>query len=125
VGELEAWYREAKSVADFYVVYIREAHPTDGWQVQANVRQGVLVPTARSEEDRAQAASKCAKELKISIPVLIDNMNDEVERAYRGWPDRIYVVAKNGMIGFQGEPGPRGFRPLDAKAALSKMTAGP
>ena len=32
----------------FYVVYIQEAHPTDLWQMQSNVRDGIANATERS-----------------------------------------------------------------------------
>jgi hypothetical protein len=102
-------------------VYIREAHPTDGWQVPQNERQGVLVATAKTQKDRAEAAGKCAKGLNLSLPMLIDNMNDEVERQYAGWPDRIYVIDASGKIAYKGDPGPRGFRPEEAKTALDRL----
>ncbi|KAA0240255.1 MAG: hypothetical protein EDM74_01475, partial [Armatimonadetes bacterium] len=40
---MEKWYQATKTQADFYIVYIREAHPEDGRQVQANRRDGVIV----------------------------------------------------------------------------------
>ena len=30
--------------ADFYTIYIREAHPVDGWRMESNDRAGVAVP---------------------------------------------------------------------------------
>jgi hypothetical protein len=107
-----------KAKADFFVVYIREAHPTDGWQVPQNRRQGVLVPTAKSEKDRNDAAHKCSLGLNLSLPMLIDGMDDAVERAYAGWPDRIYVIGKDGRIAYKGAPGPAGFKPEEGKRAL-------
>ena len=35
---------------EFLLVYIREAHPTDGWQVPRNENEGVLIESAKSEE---------------------------------------------------------------------------
>lgn len=103
------------------MVYIREAHPTDGWQVPANQRQGVLVPTAKTEGDRKDAAKQCMIGLNISLPMLIDGIDDAVERAYSGWPDRIYIVGVDGKVFYKGAPGPAGFKPEDAKRALSSI----
>jgi hypothetical protein len=114
-------YAKYKDKADFRVVYIREAHPTDGWQAPANVRDGVLVKNHTSEGERAKAARACATGLKLSIPMLIDDMNDTVERAYQGWPDRIYIVGTDGKIAYKGARGPAGFRPNEAEAALKKL----
>ncbi len=105
------------------MVYVREAHPTDGWQVPANERVGALVKTHTSFDDRTEAAETCSEELKISIPIIVDGMDDKVEKAYAGWPDRLYVVGVDGKIAFAGGPGPRGFQPSLAKAALAKLIA--
>ena len=43
MGALNDLYEKYRDRVEFFVVYIREAHPTDGWQVPANVRAGILV----------------------------------------------------------------------------------
>ena len=63
----------------------------------------------------------CAEGLKISIPIVIDNMDDKVEQAYAGWPDRIYIIGTDGKVVFRGRPGPAGFRPDEAEAALKEL----
>lgn len=107
--------------ADFKVVYVREAHPSDGWQVPQNERQGVIFKAPKTASEREEVASACAAKLKISIPILVDGMDDKVESAYAGWPDRIYIVGTNGKIAFRGRPGPAGFRPDEAEAALARI----
>lgn len=114
-------YAKYKEEADFLVVYIREAHPEDGWQVRANERDGVIIKSHKSEEERIEAASACAVGLKLSMPILIDDMNDTVEKAYQGWPDRIYIVGKDGKIAYKGARGPAGFKPKEAEEALKKL----
>ena len=107
--------------ADFKVVYVREAHPSDGWQVPQNERQGVIYKNPTTGEARETIASECAVNLKISIPIVVDRMDDKVEHAYGGWPDRIYIVGSDGKVAFQGRPGPAGFRPDEAEAALKRV----
>lgn len=119
--ELEQLFKRFKDRVDFRVVYIREAHPTDGWQVPQNRKDGVLVATAKTTDDRARAASVCTLGLKISIPVVIDGLDDKVEKAYAGWPDRIYIVDKAGKIAYKGAPGPGGFRPREAERSLIEI----
>jgi hypothetical protein len=81
----------------------------------------VIISTHQTLEDREKAAESCSLELKISIPIIIDNMKDEVEKACAGWPDRIYIVDKKGKIAYAGGPGPRGFKPKEAEKALGKL----
>jgi hypothetical protein len=64
------------------------------------------------------------KDLKLSIPCLIDDVKNTAQRAYAGWPDRFYVIDREGKVAFRGAPGPRGFKPAEAEAALSKLFPG-
>ena len=61
----------------------------------------------------------------MTVPILVDTIDDQVEQAYAGWPDRIYVIGKDSKIVFKGDPGPRGFQPSikEAAAILAKLPA--
>lgn len=61
------------------------------------------------------------KDLKLTIPCLVDDMNNTAQKAYAGWPDRLYVVGKDGKVAFKGDLGPKGFKPAEAEAALKKL----
>ncbi len=102
---------------------MREAHPDDGRQVPKNKRDGVVYDAPTSFEERKRIARQCETGLALKIPILIDKMDDAVERAYAGWPDRIYVVGRDGKIAFRGGPGPGQFKPAEAKAALDALLA--
>ncbi len=57
----------------------------------------------------------------MSIPCLVDDLQNTAQKAYAGWPDRLYVIDKDGTVAYRGEPGPRGFKPDDAEAALKSL----
>ena len=99
-------------------MYILEAHPTDIWQMQSNVRDGVLFHSPRDEAERATVAGACVRKLGIKFPALIDNFDNRVETAYTGWPDRLYLIAPGGRVLYKSKPGPFGFHPQDLEAAL-------
>lgn len=124
MSTLNRWFEQDKDKADFRVVYIAEAHPTDGRQVPKNVRDRVLVATHRALEDRLMAATKLRDDLGIRIPIAVDGLDDAISRAFSAWPDRIFVIDKNLKISYRGAPGPAGFRPDEAKEALRKLTDG-
>ena len=105
----------------FYVVYITEAHPTDLWQMQANVRDGVLFPAAHTEEERTQTASACVRKLGIRIPALVDRASNRTEQDYSGWPDRLYLIGRDGKVKFKSAPGPFGFVPQNLEQALETI----
>ncbi len=116
-------YEEYKDRVSFYVVYIQEAHASDVWQMPSNVRQRVVFRLPKSFDERNGIASSCVRNLGIKIPALIDNMDDSTERAYTGWPDRIYLVDRNGRVVFKTTPGPFGFDPMQLRTQLQRITA--
>lgn len=87
----------------------------------ANEREGIRVNQPRTYEERVKVAGKCLEDLKLSIPCLVDDMQNTAQRAYAGWPDRLYVIDKEGKVAYRGGPGPGGFRPQEAEEALKKL----
>jgi hypothetical protein len=122
---LEAVYQQYKEKAAIFVVYTREAYPSDGRKSEANVRGGIDVKEPVKPEEREQVAATCTKELDLSIPCLVDGMDNAVELAYAGWPARLYVIDVEGKIAFKGKPGPGGFKPYEAEAALRALLGTP
>ena len=105
------------------MVYIEEAHPTDLWEMPSNIREGVLFASPRTDSERNQTASACVRKLGIRIPALRDGVANGTERAYTGWPDRLYLIARGGRVVFKSAPGPFGFEPGALAHALEKATA--
>src|SRR5262249_42783420 len=107
-----------KARVEFLLVYIREAHPIDGWQTQANVKAGIAIAKAKTFEEKQSCAGACVRNLGIKFTTVVDKMDAAAELNYVGWPDRMYVVGKNGLIAWKGEPGPAGFKPPLLEAAI-------
>jgi len=118
---LNALHRDYRDRAAFYVVYIQEAHPVDSWQLEVNVKDDALVATTNTEAERISAAGMCMRKLGIELPAVVDGPDDRVERAYAGWPDRLYVIDRDGRIAHKSAAGPFGFKPEDVEAALKRM----
>ena len=116
-------YDEYRDKVAFHIVYILEAHAADVWQMASNVRQNVIFKTPRSEEERGEVADACVRKLNIKIPAVLDGFDNAVERAYTGWPDRLYVIDGDGRVAFKSAPGPFGFHPEDVQSALEKLVA--
>ncbi len=113
-------YHQYKDRAAFYVVYIEEAHASDGWQLPVNEKQKVIYANPTTSAEREAVAGACIRGLKIEIPALIDNIDNATEKAYSAWPDRLYVIDKQGRIAFKSAPGPYGFRPKQMEEALQR-----
>lgn len=86
-----------------------------------NDREGIKVNQPRTYEERLKVAGECMKGMKLSIPCLVDDMQNTAQRAYAGWPDRFYVIDKEGKVAYRGGPGPGGFKPAEAEEALKKL----
>ena len=94
---------------DLVVVYVREAHPEDGWVVRMNREQDIKILDPTSDEERLAAATSCAIRLKIRMPVVVDEIDDKIASAYGALPDRLYLINKGGKVAYQGDQGPWGF----------------
>ena len=118
---LNRLYREYRDRVEFYVVYIQEAHPIDAWQVADNLKDDVLVATTMTADERYQVAGVCMTKLGIELPALIDGPDNLVERAYTAWPDRLYVIDRDGLIAHKSAAGPFGFKPAEVETALKRI----
>ena len=116
-------YRKYGDKVAMYVVYIREAHPSDGWQMRKNERDGVLFKQPKSLMERIKVASSCQAGLKIDMPIIVDKMDNKAEKDYAAWPDRLYVIDLEGKIAYKSGPGPRGFKPRVAEPVVKKLAA--
>lgn len=101
-------------------MYITEAHPSDVWQMESNLKDKVVFASPRDEEERASIAGSCVRKLGIKIPAVLDEFGNSTESAYTAWPDRLYVIDTQGRITFKSKPGPFGFKADELKAALEK-----
>jgi hypothetical protein len=116
-------YRQYRGRMAFLLVYIREAHPQDGWQVPANVSESVIFSAPKSLGERTSVATSCQAGLHLSLPMVIDGMDNAVEAAYASWPDRLYVIGADGKVAYRGAPGPGGFRPGEMRETLDRLLA--
>ena len=105
----------------FYAVYIVEAHPTDVWQMKSNINDNVLFANPKTDEERALVAGACVRKLGIKFPAVIDGIDNRTEAAYTGWPDRLYLIDRDGKVVFKSKPGPFGFKPDQLEAAIKKL----
>ena len=105
------------------MVYITEAHPSDVWQMQSNIKDQVVFASPKNEEERAFIAGACVRKLGIEMPAVLDEFGNSTERAYTGWPDRMYLIDAQGKVAFKTKPGPFGFKPDDLRAAITQTLA--
>lgn len=104
--------------AIFLAVYVREAHPSDGWLMESNTKVGVKVAQPQNFAERTSVAQQCFAKLKYSMPLLVDEIHDPVGNAYSGMPARLYVIDPDGKVAYKGGRGPFGFKSGEMEQAL-------
>jgi hypothetical protein len=117
-GNVEKVYRRYKDRAEFLMVYIREAHPIDGWHMASNDRYGVTLPQPKTFGERVEVAQTCRKTLGVGMPLLVDPLDDRVGAVYSGMPSRLYLIDRQGKIAYKSGRGPFGFKPGELEQAL-------
>lgn len=117
---LNKLYEQYRDKVEFLVVYITEAHPSDVWQMESNVKDKVVFASPHSEDERASVAGTCVRKLGIEIPALLDEYGNSTEQGYTAWPDRLYLIDGQDKVAYKSKAGPFGFKPDDLLAAMRK-----
>jgi hypothetical protein len=89
--------------------------------MQSNIKDSVVFASPRNEDERGLVANSCVRKLGIKFPAILDGFDNTTEKAYTGWPDRLYLIDKTGHVVYKSKPGPFGFKPNDLAAALAKL----
>lgn len=119
---LEALYRQRKEQVEFLRVYVREAHPSDAHApTGTNARAGILIKQPVTMDERCQVAMRCTTDLRIDTPMVVDGIDNRVGKAYGGWPDRLYLIDREGRVAYQGGPGPFAFNPRELEQSLQLL----
>lgn len=120
-GNIEKLYRRYQDRANFVMVYVREAHPTEGWRMESNDHVGVVVVQPKTYADRVAVARQCGKRLDLGFPMLVDTIDDAVGARYSGMPGRLYLIDRDGKIAFKSGRGPYHFKPAELEQSLVLM----
>lgn len=106
---------EFSELADFVLIYIAEAHPTDGWAIKGNIE----VADHRTLDERFEAAQRMLDLEPQSCPVFVDSLTDEASTAYGAIPERLFIV-QDGVIVYKGQQGPHGYKLREVEEWLQK-----
>ena len=118
---MEQLYSQYKDRVEFFVVYVQEAHPTDGWQVESNIEENILFRQHQNYDEREEAAQSCTIGLHISLPTLVEEMDNAIDEAYGAAPERLYLIGKNGRVVYHGGAGPHFFDLDELDEALQSL----
>lgn len=116
-------YQTYRDRAQFFIVYIAEAHALDEWQLASNEREGVCYRQPTNFEERLALARLVEGTLGLTIPTLVDGMDNTAGEIFAGWPERIYIIGADGRILYQGGPGPYEFKPQESVETLAQIVS--
>lgn len=117
-------YREFEDRVQFYCIYIREAHAVEEWQALGNIWEEIEIAQHETADERAEAAGVCVLKLDLEMPMLLDDMSNEVDRKYAALPERLFVLDPDGVVTYRSEMGPFGFKPEEWRLAIVDRLAG-
>ena len=100
-------------------MYVREAHPTDEWQMKSNLNDDVCYAQPKTLEQRVRIANDFIRRFHFPLPFGIDDMNNGADNAYAAWPERLYVIDENGHIAYRGGMGPFHYKPAELRGWLA------
>jgi Iodothyronine deiodinase len=115
-------YENHKDRMHFYCIYVKEAHPDDGWQVRVNLDSEIVYDQPSTIEQRAAIAEACQLDLRLKMPVLLGDIEDQTDLAYAARPVRLFVLDENGVIVHRSGIGPSHLDVDGALAAIEKIT---
>ena len=121
-------YAKYHNQVQFLLIYIREAHPIDGWWLGDETAQQRLkaagleavtdVYDPKTIEERRAVAGRCEEALQYGIRTYVDEIDDTVSKTYAAKPTRLYLVGLDGRVVYAGGLGPFGFEPAELGEAI-------
>ena len=115
---MENLYTAYKDKVQFFLVYTREVHPKS----QGGRRSGsVIIEQHDTLQDRMIAADKCMKGLKLTIPLLLDSMDNQFLKGYGGIPAGTTVIDIHGKVAYWNRGSPNGCKPDRAEETITRL----
>lgn len=114
-------YETYKDRMNFFCIYINEAHPDDGWQIKVNLDADIIHNQPTTIEERADIAEVCQLDLRLNMPVLLGDIENETDLSYAARPVRLFVLDEDGVIVHRSGVGPRDLDVEGTLAAIEKI----
>ena len=83
-----------------------------------NLSDGVIFEQPSTMDKREEVAESCGIHLELSIPMLIDEMSNQVDEAYAALPERLYLIDEEGRVAYRSAWGPMGFNTDEFEEAI-------
>lgn len=83
---MESLARKYSGKVDFYILYVREAHPGENY------------PAQKSFSDKTNRAKDLKRLENVGRTILIDSFEGSMHRDYGDRPNSVYVIGRDGII---------------------------
>jgi len=88
---MESLARQYSGSVDFYILYVREAHP------------GQNYPAHRSFSDKLNYANDLQRAENVGRTILVDDFDGTMNRDYGARPNAVYIIGKDGVISYRAD----------------------
>ena len=95
---------EFRDHVDFLIIYIEEAHASDGWKFANNFD----INNHRTIQDRLHTAQKL-RDIGSGCPIVVDRMDNQANSQYGGLFERLYIIL-NSVVVYAGGRGPVDYK---------------
>ncbi|MFQ6011517.1 MAG: peroxiredoxin family protein [Nitrososphaerales archaeon] len=89
INELYSRYKDKGF--EFFLVYVREAHP------------GEKVSHHKSYDQKVEHATRFKNEEGLQVPIIVDSLDGSIHKKYGMLPNMIYVISKQGLIMYRAD----------------------
>ena len=120
MARLEEIRKKYSNVAEFVYVYIKEAHPDDEWQTDSNRDAEVVFNQPKTFPERLKLAQTFMSEMAVEGTTLVDDISNTANACFAAWPERLYVIGRDGRIKYKGGMGPFYFDPEEVVQFLEE-----
>jgi len=94
-----ALYEQFKDRVNIITIYIKEAHTRDEWPLGNNF----CWKRPTNLEERLHIANKFHDDYNYTIPIVVDDMDNDFADHFMAWPERYYAIF-GGKLQFKAMP---------------------
>jgi len=89
--------------------------------MDSNLKESFVFDQPKTFAERKALARVLVEKLEYRMPVAIDSIDNQADKIFAAWPERIYILGPEGRVLYKGDMGPFGFHPDAAEKALSAL----
>ena len=119
--EIYELYTKYNSVCNFIVIYLQEAHSSDGWNFKWNQEREIDILYHKKIDDKINACNQMIDIWKDEVAgidkaielnkfkIVCDDIDCNVDQKFNATPERIIILDKDNTVAVKGAYGPLGF----------------